>query len=625
MLKALALQTSSVARTVCVSLFLLSASVLAQEPHKSLYAIERQVLSIHVRADGTYEEKIESVTLAKATAAIELVSQDELDFSSDREAVKVLEAFTELPSGERVSVAADAIRVVDEERSDGAAMFSSRKTQVVIYPKISVGARAHSTMLRQTHTPLFPGQFMFRRSLGPSVEYGHLEFNISHDPAIRILADSRGFKGGRLPDGPDGTVRYRYTFAQVVTQARESGQVSTSDFGPYVHLSTFENPLAVGRVYEKSAASKAAVTPEVQKLADEITSGLSDPKDQARALYNWVSQEIRYVAIFLGAGGVVPNPADHVIRNRYGDCKDKTTLLIAMLAARGIEATTAMVNSGTAFEIPRLGSVSPFNHVIAYLPKWDLYLDPTAELAPFGVLPTSVMDKPTVLTGLDRVGRTPSLDASTNWIKSLTKIQIKTDGQITGSSSSEYSGNSDYNARLTFADHVGEYKEKLVQSRLRGNRQSGVGRYTPSDARDLNIPFANRSTFTLDPVTNFPGPGALSIPVGLTPTIISRLSYNRPKASLLFPYVCRSYRYEETYEVTLPAEARIIRIPQDASFNEAGLFYQATYRQNGQVVIAKRVLQAQRTGMVCQPGDYQINRRLHPVVQRDIRGQIFYE
>lgn len=624
MLKALALHTSYAVRALGVLLFL-SASVMAQEPHKSLFTIERHIFTIHVRADGSYEEKIETVTLAKSAAAIEAVSQDELDFYSDRETVKVLEAFTELPSGERIPVAAEAIRVVDEERSDGAAMFSSRKTQVVIYPKISVGARAHSTMLRQTHTALFPGQFMFRRSVGPSVEYGHLEFNISHDPSIRIFADSRGFEGGRMADGPDGTVRYRYSFAQPVTRARESGQVSSGDFGPYVHLSTFENPLAVGQAYEKAAAPKAAVTPNVQKLADEITSGISDPKEQARALYNWVSQEIRYVAIFLGSGGVVPNQADHVIRNRYGDCKDKTTLLIAMLAAKGIQASTAMVNSGAAFTIPRLGSVSPFNHVIAYLPQWDLYLDPTVELAPFGVLPTSVMDKPTVLTALNREGRTPSLDASTNWIKSLTKIQIKADGQITGSSYSEYAGQSDYNARLSFVDHDDEYKEKFVQSRLMGNRQSGVGHFTPSEARDLNAPFTNQSTFTLDPVTNFPGPGALSVPVGLTPTLIARLSFNRPQASVLFPFVCRSYRYEETYEVELPAEARITRIPQDVSFSEAGLFYQATYRQSGQVVTAKRVLQAQRPSMVCQPDDHQVIRRLHPVVQRDIRGQIFYD
>jgi hypothetical protein len=620
MFKALTLQT------VCVLLFVsMHVQAQAQEPHKSLYALERKVITIHVQADGTYEEKIETVAVLKSPAAIELVSQEDLDFYSDRQTVKVIEAFTELPSGERIPVAADAVRVVDEERSDGAAMFTSLKTQVVIFPKISVGARAHSTMVSHTHTPLFPGQFVFLRSLGTTVEYGHLEFNISHDPAIRMLADSRGFKGGRLTDGPDGSVRYRYTYAQPVIQPSESGQVSSRDYGPYVHLSTFDSPLAIGRVYEQSAAPKAAVTPAVKTLADEITSGIQDPKTQAAALYHWVSQEIRYVAIFLGSGGVVPNPADHVIRNRYGDCKDKTTLLIALLAAKGIEASTALINSGSAYEIPRLGSVSPFNHVITYIPQWDLYLDPTAELAPFGILPISVLDKPTVLTALNRLGRTPKLDAKTNGIKSVTKIQIKADGQMTGTVSSLYAGNSDYNARLSFVDHEGEFKERIAVSNLSANRQSGVGRYAPTDARDLNMPFANKGTFTLDPVANFPGPGALSIPLGLTPSYISRLSFNRPRERVLFPFTCLSYRYEETYEVEFPAEAKVTRIPADASFNESGLFYQSTYRLSGQVVTVTRVINVQRPSMVCQTEDHQLIRRLHPVVQRDIRAQVFYD
>ncbi len=105
----------------------------------------------------------EIVTVLKSLAAIELVSQEDVDFYSDRQTVQVIEAFTELPSGERIPVAADAVRVVDEERSEGAAMFTSLKTQVVIFPKISVGARAHSTVVRKTHTPLFPAEAKITR------------------------------------------------------------------------------------------------------------------------------------------------------------------------------------------------------------------------------------------------------------------------------------------------------------------------------------------------------------------------------------------------------------------------------------------------------------------------------
>jgi hypothetical protein len=111
---------------------------------------------------------------------------------------------------------------------------------------------------------------------------------------------------------------------------------------------------------------------------------------------------------------------------------------------------------------------------------------------------------------------------------------------------------------------------------LSANRQSGVGRYIPSH--------------------------------------ISRMSFNRPKERVFFPFVCRSYRYEETYEVAFPPEAKITRIPAVASFNEAGLFYQSTYQLSGQIVTVKRVLDVQRLGMVCSPEDHQLIRRLHPVV-----------
>ncbi len=78
--------------------------------------------------------------------------------------------------------------------------------------------------------------------------------------------------------------------------------------------------------------------------------------EQARALYNWVATQIRYVGIYLGDGGIVPNYADDTLRNRYGDCKDKSTLLVALLAAKGIEAESAMVNSGRTFTLPELGT-----------------------------------------------------------------------------------------------------------------------------------------------------------------------------------------------------------------------------------------------------------------------------
>lgn len=58
---------------------------------------------------------------------------------------------------------------------------------------------------------------------------------------------------------------------------------------------------------------------------------------------------IRYVGIWLGNGGIVPHPAEDILQNRYGDCKDKATLLQALLAAKGIYSQQVLINLGDSF------------------------------------------------------------------------------------------------------------------------------------------------------------------------------------------------------------------------------------------------------------------------------------
>ena len=81
------------------------------------------------------------------------------------------------------------------------------------------------------------------------------------------------------------------------------------------------------RLYHANAAPKAAVTDRIRALALNLTTGLTGEREKARALYDWVSRNIRYVAVTLGSGGYVPHSADEVLANEYGDCKDHVVLL----------------------------------------------------------------------------------------------------------------------------------------------------------------------------------------------------------------------------------------------------------------------------------------------------------
>jgi transglutaminase-like putative cysteine protease len=65
-----------------------------------------------------------------------------------------------------------------------------------------------------------------------------------------------------------------------------------------------------------------------------------------------MKKNIRYVAVYLSLGRVVPNEAASVLHNKFGDCKDKATLMSALLAAKGIASEQALINLGNAYMLP---------------------------------------------------------------------------------------------------------------------------------------------------------------------------------------------------------------------------------------------------------------------------------
>ena len=163
-----------------------------------------------------------------------------------------------------------------------------------------------------------------------------------------------------------------------------------------VLVSTFQNYEELGRAYWAEAAPKAKVTPEIAALAEEITKGLTDRRAQAEAISRWMKRNIRYVAVYLGAGRVVPHEASSVLKNKYGDCKDQVTLMTALLTAKGIASEQVLIQLGDAYTMPEPPTMSYLNHVMVYLPELQVYDDPTGSFASFGVLSASTYDKPVI-------------------------------------------------------------------------------------------------------------------------------------------------------------------------------------------------------------------------------------
>lgn len=187
----------------------------------------------------------------------------------------------------------------------------------------------------------------------------------------------------------DSTTR---TWALVNLPAFENlpGDPPHRTFMPWLGVSSVSSWDAFAAWYRRLASGSDTIGPEINALAAAIAAAHPDRASRLRAAYERVAS-LRYVALELGVGAFRPRTPEQVWRQRYGDCKDKANLLVALLARLGIAAEFALVNryDATFTDFPGW----QFNHALARVPAapaegqaHDLWLDTTDRLVPFGVV-----------------------------------------------------------------------------------------------------------------------------------------------------------------------------------------------------------------------------------------------
>lgn len=174
------------------------------------------------------------------------------------------------------------------------------------------------------------------------------------------------------------------------------------------------------------------LSPESQQKVQRMIDGVTDPYKKIRILYKYLQSSTRYVAIETNLGGWQPFPAEETFKNKYGDCKDLSTLMVAMLNVAGIKAYTAdalMRNKGVVIEdFPS----NQFNHVITFVPMENdtLWLECTADFLDIHDTPYNIEDINALVIKEDggELIHTPTAPASENrWIsKTNVKIQPQT-------------------------------------------------------------------------------------------------------------------------------------------------------------------------------------------------------
>ena len=185
---------------------------------------------------------------------------------------------------------------------------------------------------------------------------------------------------------------YRFRAKDVPPLDPEALQPPWAEILGHVNVSTYKTWEDMGRWYWGLVRDQFVPDDEVRRRAEALTKGLSGDAAKARAVYDYVAQKTRYVALEFGIHGYKPYRCAQIFARGFGDCKDKATLIVTMLGALGIKATPVVVRTANKGDIEAApASLAPFDHMIAYVPSLDLYLDGTAEYS--GSLELPAMDR----------------------------------------------------------------------------------------------------------------------------------------------------------------------------------------------------------------------------------------
>ena len=249
---------------------------------------------------------------------------------------------------------------------------------------------------------------------------------------------------------------------------------------------------SVGEWYERLAKDRNKADPAITAKAQELVQGKVGFRDQAAAISEFVQGSIRYVAIEIGIGGHQPHPAAEVLRARYGDCKDKATLLSAMLGAVGIRSTWVLVDTKRGFIAGEAPSIAA-NHMIAaielppdYKPagmysiitaksgKRFLIFDPTWEKTPFGHLERELQGSDALLIDgpNSQSIRLPVLAPQQNTVERKAAFQLTADGNLTGTVQEQESGDIARSRRYLFAEGTGKQQQQTLDRSMSHDLQA---------------------------------------------------------------------------------------------------------------------------------------------------------
>ena len=269
--------------------------------------------------------------------------------------------------------------------------YSDGKRLHAPFPAIAPGVVVETEFIERETVPFFGPGHVSR------ISFGREAIPVAHSRAVLEAPSTLPLRTASmlLPDlklvrtEANGKVTLTFDMGALEgVEPRDPNLPPDAAYVPEIEFSTGQSWQTMATEYAKIVDGR--IDPAaVQSIVDGLIAGKTTVAAKESAILDYLDREVRYTGIEFGEAALLPHTPADTLSHKYGDCKDKATLLVAMLRAAGIPANVALLNAGSRMDVPAdLPGMGLFDHAIVYVPgKPALWIDATDKYARLGQLP----------------------------------------------------------------------------------------------------------------------------------------------------------------------------------------------------------------------------------------------
>lgn len=394
-------------------------------------------------------------------------------------------------------------KTIQQEKDLSRHMYDGSLTALLVLDDVRKGDIIESSYTIKGFNPIFNNKYSEVYDLRYGVPVASLYYKLIA-PANRniIVKNSQTNITPTITNAQDETV-YEWRASDVTALHLEKktptwyhpyASVTVSEFRNWNEVSTWANALF---------PVKVEMSTGLQKKINSIKENNSTDEARTLAALHFVQDDIRYMGIEMGVSSHKPSNPNKIFMQRFGDCKDKSYLLVTMLRAMGIEANPVLINTSDKKAIKDwLPSASAFDHctVQAIVNGKTYWFDPTISFQRGAIADIAYPDYQAGLvvnettTGLSDI---PFHDPGVTDIKEIFdipdmsgiahfKVITKSTGSFADDARSDYNNNSVYEMKNKYKDFYAAYFDKITADSLTYNSDDITGTFTTTEYYTIN-------------------------------------------------------------------------------------------------------------------------------------------